>query len=84
MNPLIKFVQLNVLALQLHRDISHTDITTIYQLRGALADNGIVFITVPLPTIIVRHWFVRINARCGFPNDELILRTFDTFEKRSP
>ena len=33
--------------------------------------------------IIVRHWFVRINDRWGFPNDALVLRTFDTFEKHS-
>ena len=32
-------------------------------------------------TIIVKLWFVRINDRWGFPNDSLILRTFDTFEK---
>ena len=25
--------------------------------------NGTIFITVPLLTIIVRHWFVRINDR---------------------
>ena len=41
--------------------------------------NGTIFITVPLLTIIVRHWFVRINDRWGFPNDALVLRTFDTF-----
>ena len=29
----------------------------------------------------LRPWFVRINDRWGFPNDSLILRTFDTFEK---
>ena len=45
--------------------------------------NGTIFITVPLLTIIVRHWFVRINDRWGFPNDALVLRTFDTFEKHS-
>ena len=45
--------------------------------------NGTIFITVRLLTIIVRHWFVRINDRWGFPNDSLILRTFDTFEKQS-
>ena len=45
--------------------------------------NGTIFITVPLLTIIVRHWFVRINDRWGFPNDALVLRTFDTFERHS-
>ena len=45
--------------------------------------NGTVFITVPLLTIIVRHWFARINGRWGFPNDALVLRTFDTIEKHS-
>ena len=45
--------------------------------------NKTIFITVPLLTIIVRHWFVRINDRWGFPNDALVLRTFDTFEKHS-
>ena len=43
--------------------------------------NGTIFITVPLLSIIVRHWFVRINDRWSFPNDSLVLRTFDTFEK---
>ena len=60
--------------------------TTFYQLQRGFRvkrqcrHNGNIFITVPLPTIIVRHWFVRINVRCGFPNDELIMRTFDTLE----
>ena len=45
--------------------------------------NGTIFITVQPLTIIVRHWFVRINDRWGIPNDSLILRTFDTFAKHS-
>ena len=63
--------------------------TTFYWLqrgfgdRRQCRDRGNILITVPLPTIIVRHWFFRINVRCGFPNDALILRTFDTFEKYS-
>ena len=44
--------------------------------RRQFHHNGNIFITVPLPTIIVRHWFVRINVRGGFPNDKLILRMF--------
>ena len=51
--------------------------------HGQCHHNGTIFITVRLLTIIVRHWFVRINDRWGFPNDSLILRTFDTFEKHS-
>ena len=51
--------------------------------HGQCHHNGTIFITVPLLTIIVRHWFVRINDRWGFPNDALVLRTFDTFEKHS-
>ena len=31
--------------------------------HGQCHHNGTVFITVPLLTIIVRHWFVRINDR---------------------
>ena len=49
--------------------------------HGQCHHNGTILITVPLLTIIVRHWFVRINDRWGFPNDALVLRTFDTFEK---
>ena len=45
--------------------------------------NGTIFITVLFLTIVVRHWFVRINDRWGFPNDTLILRSFDTFEKHN-
>ena len=65
------------------------DATIFYRLQRGFGGrrqsphDGNIFIT-PLPTIIVRHWFVRINVRCGFPNDKLILRTFDTFEKHSP
>ena len=51
--------------------------------HGQCHHNGTIFITVPLLTIIVRHWFVRINDRWGYPNDALVLRTFDTFEKHS-
>ena len=51
--------------------------------HGQCHQNGAIFITVPLLTIIVRHWFVRINDRWGYPNDALVLRTFDTFEKHS-
>ena len=51
--------------------------------HGQWHHNGTTFITVPFLTIIVRHWFVRINDRGGFPNDALVLRTFDTFEKHS-
>ena len=51
--------------------------------HGKCHHNGTIFISVPLLTIIVRHWFVRINDRWGFPNDALVLRTFDTFEKHS-
>ena len=51
--------------------------------HGQYHHNGTIFITVPLLTIIVRHWFVRINDRWGFPNDALVLRTFDTFEKHN-
>ena len=51
--------------------------------HGQCHHNGTIFITVPLLTIIVRHWFVRINDRWSFPNDALVLRTFDTFEKPS-
>ena len=51
--------------------------------HGQCHHNGTIFITVWLLTIIVRHWFVRINDRWGFPNDSLMLRTFDTFEKHS-
>ena len=51
--------------------------------HGQCHHNGTIFITVPLLTMIVRHWFVRINDRCGFPNDALVLRKFDTFEKHS-
>ena len=51
--------------------------------HGQCHHNGAIFITVPLLTIIVRHWFVRINDKWGFPNDALVLRTFDTFEKHS-
>ena len=51
--------------------------------HGQCHRNGTVFITVPLLTIIFRHWFVRINDRWGSPNDALVLRTFDTFEKHS-
>ena len=31
--------------------------------HGQCHHNGTIFITVPLLTIIVRHWFVRINDR---------------------
>ena len=31
--------------------------------HGQCNHNGTIFITVPLLTIIVRHWFVRINDR---------------------
>ena len=51
--------------------------------HGQCHHNGTIFITVPLLTMIVRHWFVRINDRGGFPNDALVLRTFDTFDKHS-
>ena len=51
--------------------------------HGQCHHNGTIFITVPLLTKIVRHWFVRINDRWGFPNCALVLRTFDTFEKHS-
>ena len=51
--------------------------------NGQCHHNRTIFITVPLLTIIVRHWFVRINDRWGFPNDALVLHTFDTFEKHS-
>ena len=51
--------------------------------HGQFHHNDTIFITVQPLTIIVRHWFVRINDRCGFPNDSLILRTFDTFENHS-
>ena len=51
--------------------------------HGQCHHNGTIFITVWLLTIIVRHWFVRINDRWGFPNDSLIVCTFDTFEKHS-
>ena len=51
--------------------------------HGQCHHNGTIFITVPLLTMIVMHWFVRINGRGGFPNDALVLRTFDTFEKHS-
>ena len=51
--------------------------------NGQCHHNGTIFITVPLLTIIVRHWFVRINHSWGFPNDALVLRTFHTFEKHS-
>ena len=51
--------------------------------HGQCHHNGTIFITVSLLAIIVRHWFVRINDRWGFPNDALVLRTFDTFEKHS-
>ena len=50
---------------------------------GQCHHNGTIFITVQLLTIIFRHWFVRINDWWGFPNDSLILRMFDTFEKHS-
>ena len=51
--------------------------------HGHCHPNGTIFITVRPLTIIVRHRFVRINDRWGFPNDSLILRTFETFEKHS-
>ena len=51
--------------------------------HGQYHHNGTIFITFPLLIILVRHWFVRINDRWGFPNDALVLRTFDTFEKHS-
>ena len=51
--------------------------------HGQCHHNGTICITVRPLTIIVRHWFVRINDRWGFPNEELVLRTFDTFEKHS-
>ena len=51
--------------------------------HGQCHHNETIFITAWLLTIIVRHWFVRINDRWGFPNDSLILRTYDTFEKHS-
>ena len=31
--------------------------------HGQCHHNGTIFITVPLLTMIVRHWFVRINGR---------------------
>ena len=31
--------------------------------HGQCHHNGTIFITVPLLTMIVRHWFVRINDR---------------------
>ena len=74
------------LALHLHRDVMHTNLLQLHFIscRGASGlGSGNIFITVPLPNIIVRHWFIRINVRCGFPKDELIMYTFDTFEKRS-
>ena len=50
---------------------------------GTWHHNATIFITVRPLTIIVRHWFVRIHDRWGFPNDSPIPRTFDTFEKHS-
>ena len=35
--------------------------------HGQSQQNETIFITVSLLTIIVRHWFVRINDRWGFP-----------------
>ena len=58
-------------------------VRTPYPAHGQCHHNGTIFITVPLLTIIVKHCFVRINDRWGFPNDALVLRTFDTFEKHS-
>ena len=53
-------------------------------IHGQCRHNGTIFITVPLLTIIARHCFVRINDRwVFFPNNALVLRTFDTFEKHS-
>ena len=37
--------------------------------HGQCHHNGTIFITVRLLTIIVRHYFVRINDRWCFPND---------------
>ena len=51
--------------------------------HGQCHHNGTIFFTVPLLTIFVRHCFVRINDRWGFPNDALVLHTFDTFDKHS-
>ena len=58
-------------------------VRTPYPAHGQCYRNGTIFITVRPLTIIVRHWFVRINDRRGFPNVSLILCTFDTFEKYS-
>ena len=63
--------------------------TTFYQLqkdfgsRRQSRHNMNIVITVPLPSTIVRHWYVMIRVRCGFANDVLLLRTFNIFEKRS-
>ena len=51
--------------------------------HGQCHHNGTIIITVQLLTLIVGHWFVRIYDRWGFPNDALVLRMFDTFEKHS-
>ena len=51
--------------------------------HGQCNHNRTIFIAVRPLTIIVRPWFVRINDRWGFPNDSLIRRAFDTFEKHS-
>ena len=59
----------------------------ILSAEEGLGAGGNVIITeiylFPLPTIFVRHWFVRFNIRYGFANDEMILRTLDTLEKQS-
>ena len=82
MGPILKSVQYKWLALHLHRDISHTDITTFYQLQRGLGGGGgggggnVIITEIYLsqsrfqPLLHVRHWFVRINAGCGIPNDE--------------
>ena len=35
-----------------------------FRRQEAMSSYCNIFITVPVPTIIVRHWFVRINVRC--------------------
>ena len=51
--------------------------------HGQCHHNGIIFITVPLLTIIVRHCLSGLMTDGVFPNDAVVLRTFDTFEKHS-
>ena len=51
--------------------------------HGQCHHNGTIFITVPLLTIIVRHCLSGLMTDGVFPNDAVVLRTFDTFEKHS-